>query len=642
MKLLSICALLCSAVTLPVFAQGTTFTYRGLLNDGSTPFTGSAEFQPTLWGSPSGGSAVASNSPTVVIVGVTNGLFVLPLNFGANFPGADRWLQLEVRTTIGPFTTLAPRQQLTPTPYAITASNVTGTLPAAQLTGPIASANLSGAYGAALTMTNPANVLSGTFTGNGANVANVNALTLGGLASSNFWKLGGNAGANPTNGNFLGTTDNQPLEFKVNGLRAARIEPGANGAPNVIAGSPENFVAPGVYGATIAGGSAAYLPVDANSVHADFGAIPGGVNNTVSGYSAVAMGGYTTASGNYAIAMGASTTASGYGSTSMGSETSAAGDISTAMGAETSADGNYSLAAGRRAKARFNGCFVWADSTSADFASTASNQFLIRATGGVGIGAANPNAQLHINGDGVDPSLRVQVNGNSKLVVNANGGTAVGANTTPPTNGLYVSGDVGIGRLPAVNTLELNGSASKTTAGSWLANSDIRIKQSVETVSNALDILNKVRLVSFRYTEGYRSEHKAIEDRRYLNVVAQEFREVFPEHVKSSGEKLPDGSDILQVDIHPLTIYSAAAVQELNAKLNSQTREMTDRVSKAESHLSAKETEIAELKQRIDALEKAIRASTPMSTGFRSDCCRPGANNDRAVSVQGAARVKSD
>ncbi len=31
-------------------------------------------------------------------------------------------------------------------------------------------------------------------------------------------------------------------------------------------------------------------------------------------------------------------------------------------------------------------------------------------------------------------------------------------------------------------------------------------------------------------------------------------------------EKLPDGSDILQVDTYPLTIYSAAAIQELNQK----------------------------------------------------------------------------
>lgn len=39
--------------------------------------------------------------------------------------------------------------------------------------------------------------------------------------------------------------------------------------------------------------------------------------------------------------------------------------------------------AGRRAKAIHNGAFVWADSQDTDFASTADNQFSLRASGGV-------------------------------------------------------------------------------------------------------------------------------------------------------------------------------------------------------------------------------------------------------------------
>ena len=47
-------------------------------------------------------------------------------------------------------------------------------------------------------------------------------------------------------------------------------------------------------------------------------------------------------------------------------------------------------------------------------------------------------------------------------------------------------------------------------------------------------------------------------------MIAQEFAQVVPEFVRGSGEKLPDGSEILKVDPYPLTIYSAAAVQELS------------------------------------------------------------------------------
>ncbi len=151
------------------------------------------------------------------------------------------------------------------------------------------------------------------------------------------------------------------------------------------------------------------------------------------------------------------------------------------------------------------------------------------------------------------------------------------------------TGNVGIKRTAATNTLEVEGQASKTTAGNWLANSDRRIKTDVVPVTDALEKLNQVRLVEFTYTDDYRAAHPGIEDRRYVNVIAQEFARVFPGDVKSSGEKLPDGSGpILQVDTYPLTIYSAAAVQELakeNARLKKQLAEQEERLRKLEERI---------------------------------------------------------
>jgi hypothetical protein len=151
----------------------------------------------------------------------------------------------------------------------------------------------------------------------------------------------------------------------------------------------------------------------------------------------------------------------------------------------------------------------------------------------------------------------------------------------------YGGARLGLGRYPAANQLEVEGDASKSTAGSWLANSDRRIKQEIAPVTNALETLAKVRLVSFRYTDAYRAQHPGIADRRYLNVVAQEFAEVFPDAVTSSGEKLAEGGDeILQVDTYPLTIYSAAAIHELQQALDK------------------KDNEIRELKARLEELER--------------------------------------
>ncbi|MFI4898662.1 MAG: tail fiber domain-containing protein [Phycisphaerales bacterium JB059] len=158
-----------------------------------------------------------------------------------------------------------------------------------------------------------------------------------------------------------------------------------------------------------------------------------------------------------------------------------------------------------------------------------------------------------------------------QLVLTADGNI----NITP------IGGGVGIGRRATANELEVEGTASKTSAGTWLSNSDARIKTNVQTLEDALDTLDRIRLVSFEYEERYLAGHPQIERRRYLNVIAQEFAEVFPEHVRGSGEYLPDGSEILQVDTYPLTIYSAAAIQELRGVV----REQESRIKDLESRL---------------------------------------------------------
>jgi len=157
------------------------------------------------------------------------------------------------------------------------------------------------------------------------------------------------------------------------------------------------------------------------------------------------------------------------------------------------------------------------------------------------------------------------------------------------------TGKVGIQRTPTTYELEVNGNAWKSTAGAWLSNSDRRIKTDIESITGALEKIDRVRLVDFRYNQDYLKTHPEIEDRRYPNVIAQEFAQVFPDEVKSSGQKLPDGSEILQVDTYPLTIYSAAAVQELhreNAALQQQ--------------VARQERQLADQEKRLRKLEAAL------------------------------------
>ncbi|MFH0981032.1 MAG: hypothetical protein V2A79_05785 [Planctomycetota bacterium] len=167
-------------------------------------------------------------------------------------------------------------------------------------------------------------------------------------AGSTGWSLTGNAGTNPTT-NFLGTTDNQALEIRVNNARTLRIEPNAT-SPNILGGHPNNTVTAGAYGATIAGGGAA---AGTNRVTDRYGTVGGGYNNQAGDgagtqsdrmYATVAGGQSNTASGsNASVGGGVGNTASGSNSTVAG------GDANSANGLRATIGGGWANAAGQDA-----------------------------------------------------------------------------------------------------------------------------------------------------------------------------------------------------------------------------------------------------------------------------------------------------
>ncbi len=275
-------------------AQGTAFTYQGRLNAGGVPANGLYDFRFKLYFDPLGNNQAGSSFLTNAIP-ATNGLFVVAVDFGAGiFTGGNYWLEVDVKTNnAGGYTDLSPYQGVTPTPYAVfanTASNMSGTLSSSQLAGAFPS-QLTGTIPLALmpaaVVTNNAGglTLSGTFSGNGAGVSNVNAAALNGLTATNFWQLGGNTVAP---GNYLGSTNNQPVELWVNGARALRLEPTVNddshsNIVNVVGGSAANYVQPGTYGGVIAGGGAANYSgsAGANSLASDMSFLGGGLSNSI-------------------------------------------------------------------------------------------------------------------------------------------------------------------------------------------------------------------------------------------------------------------------------------------------------------------------------------------------------------------------
>jgi hypothetical protein len=238
----------------------------------------------------------------------------------------------------------------------------TGKIADGQVTAPDLGASSVSAGKIAANAVNSSKVADNSLTG--ADI-DESTLMLGGTGGS--WKLSGNGGT--TGSDFLGTTDNQPFNLRVNNARGLRLEPasdGTNQSPNVIGGIADNTVTAGVHSATIGGGGRGTPsdPASANRITDHQGTVGGGANNQAGdGAGSASDASFATVPG------GASNTASGLGSTAAG-------------GVQNTANGDYSLAAGRNASAVHDGSFVWADSHFWGFSSTAPNQFAVRATGG--------------------------------------------------------------------------------------------------------------------------------------------------------------------------------------------------------------------------------------------------------------------
>jgi len=103
-------------------ALGAAFTYQGRLTDGGSPANGAYDLRFLVYDAEVGGSQVGNVIIYKDDLTVTEGLFTVYLDFGGNvFTGSPCYLDISVRpgSSTGVYTTLSPRQLLSPTPYAL-------------------------------------------------------------------------------------------------------------------------------------------------------------------------------------------------------------------------------------------------------------------------------------------------------------------------------------------------------------------------------------------------------------------------------------------------------------------------------------------------------------------------------------------
>lgn len=110
----------------PLAPIGSGFTYQGFLTQSGVPATGPWDFQFVLFDAAAGGSQIGAMSTANDLL-ASAGVFTALVDVGASaFGGGARWLEVRVRpgASAGAFTTLTPRQPVTPAPMALGLPNV--------------------------------------------------------------------------------------------------------------------------------------------------------------------------------------------------------------------------------------------------------------------------------------------------------------------------------------------------------------------------------------------------------------------------------------------------------------------------------------------------------------------------------------
>lgn len=329
--------------------------------------------------------------------------------------------------------------------------------------------------------------------------------------SETAWNLNGNGGTNPAT-NYIGTSDNTDLGFRINGFERMRIHKNGNvgiGTNNPLAklhilDSNVVFSAtgdvPGAPGPVPVSGAGRRMMWYADKAALRAGYVDAaywdaanigrysaafGKNTVASGIGATSFGNVTTASGGFSFCIGELTVASGNYSTAMGSGSISGGSYSTAMGFQTLASGfiSTSMGGGSVASGAYSTCTGFSTRASGDISVSMGNNSVASGTNSTSMGGATTASGFASTSMGSGTAAKEFASTSTGYVTIARSPYSLTAglyNDTTNTNRLFeigngtahnarsnaltvlLNGNVGIGTTSPTKQTEIIGAASAT------------------------------------------------------------------------------------------------------------------------------------------------------------------------------------
>ena len=631
--------LACGAVSMN--AQTSAFTYQGNLTDSSLAANGVYDFQFQLYNSLGNPSGAAINVDDVT---VTNGVFTVQLDFGAaafqQVLLTSRSMEIRVRpgTSTGAYTALAPRQPFTAAPIAIAATK-------AETATTATTANNANALGGTaanqFVQTTDARLTDSRTPTAGSSSYIQNNATATAQPSTNF-----NISGNGKIGNTLTTFDaliSNDLTVQndvtiqgvftgggagITGLNASNISSGTINAlriPNLDAskittGSFATAQIPSLDASRITSGTFSDTRLSGNIPRLSVGNTFAGNNtfsgdNTFSGSSNTFTGNQTvngTLSGGVVNAAtqfnlggsrifyspGATNLFAGFGAGGTSNTGASNAFFGTSAGAANTS-GASNVFVGRDAGLTNNtgGSNTFIGTGAGNTNTTGSNNTLIGA--GASLGANNLTYATAIGAGAT-------VNTSSKVVIGRQGddveipGTLLtdsirsSSDTVSVSDNLIVGGTITLALLGggggSISVCAINTFPLKTLS---LCSSSIRYKKDVENFSSGLDLVKRLRPVTFTWKSN---------NQRDLGFVAEEVNAVEPLMTTYNEKGEVEGVKYDRI--------SAALVNAVN--------EQQTEITQQKETIERQNEQLQNQQRQIDALKQIVCAANPNTAVCRA------------------------